>query len=32
MKNFQKLYQDLEDKWSICDNSGPVPRLQEERP
>jgi predicted ABC-type ATPase len=28
MKNFQ----DLADKWSIYDNSGPVPRLQEERP
>ncbi|MBA5869131.1 MAG: Zeta toxin family protein [Nitrospira sp. CR2.1] len=29
LKNFQLLYQDLADKWSIYDNSGPVPRLVE---
>ena len=28
-KNFQMLYQDLADKWSVYDNSGAVPRLVE---
>lgn len=31
-KNFQLLYRVLADKWYLYDNSGPVPRLQEEGP
>ena len=31
-KNFQTLYQDVADKWSVYDNSGPMPRLIEEGP
>jgi predicted ABC-type ATPase len=30
--NFQLLYRDLADKWSVYDNSGTMPRLTEEGP
>lgn len=30
--NFQTLYQDLADQWSLYDNSGPEPRLMEGGP
>jgi len=31
-ENFQLLYRGLADKWYLYDNSGPLPRLQEEGP